>query len=139
MQPNLRYRTTFFAAFRRVSAHGAHTNMATYARLGSGSWRVQVRRKGRYVSETFLRREDARKWATDAERQVDRGETPTSSKIARLNSFADLVSRDRENAYRFRFFETGMLGDWGNRTPLLTWVIESRAAWGHPPRLGEFV
>lgn len=65
--------------------------MATYTKLGSGSWRVQVRRKGRYISETFLRREDARKWATDAERQVDRGETPTSSKIARLNTFADLV------------------------------------------------
>lgn len=65
--------------------------MATYTKLGSGSWRVQVRRKGRYIGETFLRREDARKWATDAERQVDRGETPTGSKIARLNTFADLV------------------------------------------------
>jgi integrase len=65
--------------------------MATFTKLGSGSWRVQVRRKGRYISETFLRREDARKWATDAERQVDRGETPTGSKIARLNTFADLV------------------------------------------------
>lgn len=34
--------------------------MATYTKLGSGSWRVQVPRKGRYISETFLRREDAR-------------------------------------------------------------------------------
>jgi len=41
--------------------------MATYTKLSSGSWRVQVRRKGRYVSETFLRRDDARRWATDAE------------------------------------------------------------------------
>ncbi len=65
--------------------------MATFTKLASGSWRVQVRRKGRYISETFLRREDARKWATDAERQVDRGETPTGSKTARLNTFADLV------------------------------------------------
>jgi integrase len=65
--------------------------MATYTKLASGSWRVQVRRKGRYVSETFLRREDARRWATDTERQVDRGETPTSSRIARLQTFADLI------------------------------------------------
>lgn len=65
--------------------------MATFTKLGSGSWRVQVRRKGRYISETFLRREDARKWALDAERQVDRGETPTPSRIARLNTFGDLI------------------------------------------------
>lgn len=65
--------------------------MATFTKLSSGSWRVQVRRKGRYISETFLRRDDARRWATDAERQVDRGETPTGSKIARLNTFADLI------------------------------------------------
>lgn len=65
--------------------------MATFTKLKSGSWRVQVRRKGRYVSETFLRREDARQWATDAERQVDRGETPTPSRIARLNTFGDLI------------------------------------------------
>jgi integrase len=65
--------------------------MATYTRLPSGSWRVQVRRKGRYVSETFQLREDARRWATDAERQVDRGQTPSASKIARLKTFADLI------------------------------------------------
>ncbi len=34
--------------------------MATFTKLKSGSWRAQVRRKGWYVSETFLRREDAR-------------------------------------------------------------------------------
>lgn len=65
--------------------------MATFTKLKSGSWRAQVRRKGRYISETFLRREDARKWAVDAERQVDRGETPAASKIARLRTFGDLI------------------------------------------------
>ena len=65
--------------------------MATYTKLSSGSWRVQVRRKGRYVSETFLRRDDARRWATDAERQVNRGETPTKSRIARLKTFGELI------------------------------------------------
>jgi hypothetical protein len=65
--------------------------MATYTKLSSGSWRAQVRRKGRYVSETLLRRDDARRWTTDAERQVDRGETPTRSRIARLKTFGELI------------------------------------------------
>jgi hypothetical protein len=30
--------------------------MATFTRLRSGSWRAQIRRKGKYVNETFLRR-----------------------------------------------------------------------------------
>ena len=33
--------------------------MASFTKLASGSWRVQVRHKGRYVSESFQRREDA--------------------------------------------------------------------------------
>jgi hypothetical protein len=65
--------------------------MATFTKLHSGSWRVQVRRKGRYVSETFLRRDDARRWALEAERQIDRGETPNQSRIARLKTFGDLI------------------------------------------------
>ncbi|OHB31822.1 MAG: integrase [Phenylobacterium sp. RIFCSPHIGHO2_01_FULL_69_31] len=65
--------------------------MASFTKLSSGSWRVQVRRKGRYVSETFLRREDARRWALEAERQVDRGQTPTNSRIARLKTVSDLI------------------------------------------------
>ncbi|MGY2995534.1 hypothetical protein [Mesorhizobium sp. URHB0026] len=86
--------TPEYDPFRHVSslsAHGAHENMATYTKLSSGSWRVQVRRKGGYVSETFLRRDDARRWATDAERQADRGETPTKSRIARLKTFGELI------------------------------------------------
>ncbi|MEI9421579.1 hypothetical protein O7A70_10415 [Mesorhizobium sp. Cs1299R1N1] len=65
--------------------------MATYTKLSSGSWRVQVRRKGRYASETFLRRDDARRWATETERQVDHGETPTKSRKASLKTFGELI------------------------------------------------
>ena len=36
--------------------------MATFSRLKSGSWRVQIRRKGKYVNDTFLRRKDAEEW-----------------------------------------------------------------------------
>lgn len=91
MHTNLRHIATLFATVRRLSAHGAHTKMATFTKLHSGSWRVQVRRKGRYVSETFLRRDDARRWALEAERQIDRGETPNQSRIARLKTFGDLI------------------------------------------------
>ncbi|WP_292495837.1 hypothetical protein [Mesorhizobium sp.] len=66
--------------------------MATYTKLSSSSWRVQVRRKDRYVSETFLRRDDARLWATETERQVDGGKTPTKSRVARLKAFGELMT-----------------------------------------------
>lgn len=65
--------------------------MATFTKLSSGSWRAQVRRKGRYIGETFLRKEDARQWATEAERQIDRGITPAASRTAKLRTFGDLI------------------------------------------------
>lgn len=46
--------------------------MASIRKQKSGRWRAQVRRKGREISETFLRFEDARAWAVEAERQIDR-------------------------------------------------------------------
>lgn len=65
--------------------------MASITRLRSGSYRVQIRRKGRYASETFMRRDDARKWARQAETPVDQGLPPNRSSVARLRTFGDLV------------------------------------------------
>ncbi|KSB91672.1 integrase [Caulobacter vibrioides] len=65
--------------------------MATFTKLPSGSWRAQVRRKGRYISETCLTREDARRWATGAECDIDRGARPKKIKIAGLKTLADLI------------------------------------------------
>ena len=65
--------------------------MASIRKQESGAWRVQVRRKGRSVSETFVRYDDAKKWGVDAERQIDRGETPTLSKVGKLQTFGDLI------------------------------------------------
>lgn len=65
--------------------------MASIRKQKSGRWRVQVRRKGRAVSETFTRYEDARNWAIDAERQIDRGETPVTARIANLRMFRELI------------------------------------------------
>ena len=38
-----------------------------------------------------IRREDARVWAQDAERDIDRGATPQPSRIARKNTFGDVI------------------------------------------------
>ena len=65
--------------------------MASIREQKSGAWRVQVRRKGRTLSETFVRYDDAKRWGTDAERQIDRSETPTLSRIAKARTFGDLI------------------------------------------------
>jgi len=65
--------------------------MASIRKQKSGIWRVQVSRKGRTVSGTFVRYDDAKKWGVDTERQIDRGETPTLSKVGKLQTFGDLI------------------------------------------------
>ena len=62
-----------FAPLRKFTAHTVHTPMATIAKLRSGSWRAQVRRKGQYASRTFRLRLDAQAWARDIERRIDLG------------------------------------------------------------------
>jgi hypothetical protein len=46
----------------------------TFTQLASGNWCVQVRRKTRYVAETFRRRKDSEEWALEMERNIDRME-----------------------------------------------------------------
>ena len=65
--------------------------MATFVKLPSGEWRAIVRRKGRYISETFHQREHARRWATAAEADIDRGAKPKTTRIAGKESLADLI------------------------------------------------
>lgn len=85
---SIRYRALCFA----ISLHPICTRkMASIRKQKSGSWRVQVRRKGRAVSETFVRYEDAKRWGVDTERRIDRGETPSPSRVAKLQTFGDLV------------------------------------------------
>ena len=66
--------------------------MASITKLPSGAYRVQIRRKGRYASETFLRRDDAHRWARQAETRVDQGLAPNTSSIARVQTFGDLIN-----------------------------------------------
>ncbi|WP_243698553.1 hypothetical protein [Paracoccus alkanivorans] len=70
--------------------------MATISKLPSGSWRVQVRRKGNYISESFLRRGDAELWARTIEGKIDRGE-PIHSCGATAKTFKDLIDLHKED------------------------------------------
>jgi hypothetical protein len=46
--------------------------MPVIVKLPSGNWRAQVRRKGKYISNTFRRRADADTWALESERTIDK-------------------------------------------------------------------
>lgn len=97
MHSFLRYGATFFPVFRRLSAHGAHTrgnhHQAQIRLLES----PQVRRKGKYVNETFLRRKDAEEWSIDIERRIDRQEPATTRKSRDAQCFGDLVALHRKD------------------------------------------
>ena len=79
-----------FALPRPLSAQGAH-ELATITQLKSAHWRVQVKRKQSYASETFPRHEDARKWTIATERRIDPGEAPRKSAAGNPTLFAHLV------------------------------------------------
>jgi hypothetical protein len=70
--------------------------VATITRLEAGSWRVQVRRKGKYVSETFLRRKDAEEWSIDIVRRIDRQELTTTRQSRDVRLFGDLIALHRQ-------------------------------------------
>ncbi len=65
--------------------------MATFTQLPSGNWRVQVRRKNRYVAETFRRRKDGEEWALDVERNVDRSGSPKPRAAGKAKTFGDII------------------------------------------------
>ena len=65
--------------------------MATITKLASGACRVQIRRKGRHASETFLRSDDAHRWARQAETRVDQGLAPNKSSVSRLQTLRTVI------------------------------------------------
>src|ERR1700744_5880427 len=91
-QPKTTPSYAVFLGLFQPSLHQIRTaKMASITKQKAGTWRVQVRRKGRSVSENFVRHEDAKQWAIDAERAIDRGETPTVSRVGKLKTFGDLI------------------------------------------------
>jgi len=71
--------------------------LATFTKLKSGSWRAQIRRKGQYLNETFLRRKDAEEWALDMERRIDRQEPAVTRKSRNAKLFGDLIALHRQD------------------------------------------
>lgn len=57
----------------------------------------QVRRKGKYVNETFLRRKDAEECALEVERRIDRGEPALVRDCRETKTFGDLIQLHRED------------------------------------------
>ena len=65
--------------------------MASFTQLPSGNWRVQVRRKNRYVAETFHRRKDGEEWALDMECNIDRNGSPKPRTAVKARTFGDII------------------------------------------------
>jgi hypothetical protein len=65
--------------------------MATIRQLPSGHWHVQIRLKGRKATETFLRHDHAREWATETEAKVDRGHAPSGRRARGDKTFGALI------------------------------------------------
>src|SRR5579863_366891 len=61
--------------------------MANIRQLASGHWQVQIRLKGRRVTETFVRHDHAREWARQAEGQIDRGQWPSGRRARGAKTF----------------------------------------------------
>jgi hypothetical protein len=69
--------------------------MASFTQLPYGNWRVQVRRKNRYVSETFRRRKDGEEWALDIERSGSLKPRATQ----KVRTFGDLIDLHVEDMH----------------------------------------
>lgn len=54
-----------------------------------------MRRKGKYVNETFLRRKDAAEWSLGVERRIDRGEPAFMRNSRDAKTFGDLIKLHR--------------------------------------------
>jgi hypothetical protein len=65
--------------------------MATIRQLASGHWQVQIRRKGRKASETFIRHDHAREWAIETEAQIDRGRAPSGKRARNAKTLGALI------------------------------------------------
>ena len=76
--------------------------MATFTQLASGNWRVQVRRKTRYVAETFRRRKDGEEWALEMERNIDRNGSSKPRVVRNVRTFGDLIDLHDEDMREVR-------------------------------------
>lgn len=71
--------------------------MASITKQASGKWRALVRRKGQVISETFIRWDTARQWATEMEALIDSGQTPIGKQSRPVTTFAELIDLHLED------------------------------------------
>jgi hypothetical protein len=65
--------------------------VAVISQLKSGKWRVQVRYKGRYASQSFKRKCNADIWAKQTEVDIDNGKPVTTRIRTGARTFGDLI------------------------------------------------
>lgn len=65
--------------------------MATIIRTREGTWRAQVRRKGKYASQTFRLKIQASEWAIETERLIDLGCEPFSRRVGKPRTVTNLI------------------------------------------------
>src|ERR1700738_4522327 len=70
------------------------TRVATFTQLASGNWRVQARRKTRYVAETFRRRKEGEEWALEMECNIDRNVCSRRCAQLTVRTFGDLHDQE---------------------------------------------
>ena len=65
--------------------------MSVIVKLPSGNWRAQVRRKGKYISNTFRRRADADTWALETECTIDKGFDRKAIIPSSVKTFGEII------------------------------------------------
>lgn len=88
-----------YAAFRNLRVHVLCTKkkgtslgpMASFDKLPSGTWRAQVRRKGRSVCKTFRLKSEAEAWASETESAILSGKSLEASRIDAKTVFGTLI------------------------------------------------
>ena len=65
--------------------------MGTTVKTKEGTWRAQVRRKGKYASQTFRLKTLADEWIVETERLIDIGMEPSGRKLQKRKTIGDLI------------------------------------------------
>lgn len=66
--------------------------MATFILTKEGSWRAQVRRKGKYASRTFRLKGAAQQWAREVEHVIDQGGEVTTACFTNSRTEISVIS-----------------------------------------------
>ena len=65
--------------------------MASFNKLPSGLWRVQVRRRGQQVSKSFRLKSEAEAWARETETAMIAGKSAKAARVSEKTTFATLI------------------------------------------------